>query len=76
MPRTTLDIDDGVLRELKKRRARDGRPLGEIASELLARAIAGDDAHVGADFVWNTGSMAVRVDLDDKEAVRAALESP
>lgn len=40
MTRTTLDLDDGVLRELEARSDREHKPLGVIASELLARALA------------------------------------
>lgn len=40
MARTTLDIDDAVLRELKKRAAAEGRTLQAIVNEHLKRAIA------------------------------------
>lgn len=73
MPRTTLDLDDAVLRELKQRRRREGKPLGVIASELLATAMASEPAG-RPDFVWAARSMAVTVDLEDKDAVWAALD--
>lgn len=73
MARTTLDIDDVVLRELRRRRARDGQPLGAIVSELLARALK-DDGPDRADLNWASASMKARVDIGDKEAVWAALE--
>jgi Arc/MetJ family transcription regulator len=41
MPRTTIDIDASVLFELKRRQRSEKRPLGELASELLAEALAG-----------------------------------
>jgi len=73
MARTTLDIDDGVLRELKARRLREHKPLGVIASELLARAL--DEQPVqSSDLVWVTGSMGAKVDLEDRDAVWAALD--
>ena len=40
--RTTLDIDDPVLRELKRRQAREGKSLGRLVSDLLARALEED----------------------------------
>ena len=40
--RTTLDLDPGVLRDLKARARREGRSLGRVASELLAAELAGD----------------------------------
>ena len=39
MPRTTLDIDERVLRELKKRAADEGRPVQAVANDLLKRAL-------------------------------------
>jgi hypothetical protein len=38
MPRTTLDIDARLLRELKKRAAAEGRTLQAIVNEYLKRA--------------------------------------
>lgn len=73
MARTTLDLDDAVLRELKQRRQREGKPLGVIASELLAQAMAGEPQG-RPDFAWTARSMAVTVDLEDKDAVWAALD--
>lgn len=73
MPRTTLDIDDGVLRELKLRRDRERRSLGAIASELLARALRETESP-SPPLQWRSQSMQARVDLDDRDAVWAALD--
>lgn len=74
MTRTTLDLDASVLRELKRRRRQSGRSIGQIASELLAGAL--HEAPVEATrLAWRSARMGARVDLDDKEAVRRALES-
>ncbi|HET8931547.1 MAG TPA: hypothetical protein VFN21_12880 [Acidimicrobiales bacterium] len=73
MTRTTLDIDDGVLRELKARRQRENKPLGVVASELLARALD-EDPVPPSDLSWVTGSMGAKVDLEDRDAVWAALD--
>lgn len=40
MARTTLDIDDGILRELKKKAASQGRTLQAVVNEHLKRAAA------------------------------------
>lgn len=72
MTRTTLDLDDGVLRELKARRARENKPLGVIASELLARALDEDESPLGS-LTWVSRSMGAKVDLEDRDAVWAAL---
>jgi hypothetical protein len=38
--RTTLDIDDPILREVKAIHEREGRSIGAVVSELLAEALA------------------------------------
>ena len=73
MTRTTLDLDDGVLRELKVRRAREDKPLGVIASELLARALDEDASPLG-NLSWVSKSMGANVDLEDRDALWAALD--
>lgn len=40
MARTTLDIDDRLLRELKKKAAAEGRTLQAVVNEHLKRAAA------------------------------------
>lgn len=40
MARTTLDIDDGLLRELKKEAASQRRTLQAVVNEYLKRAAA------------------------------------
>ncbi|MGI8623241.1 MAG: hypothetical protein ACR2NB_07080 [Solirubrobacteraceae bacterium] len=41
MPRTTLDLDASVLRELRRRGERQRKSMGQVASELLTGALAG-----------------------------------
>ncbi len=73
MPRTTIDIDAGVLRELKRRQRKEGKTLGQLVSELLAVSLR--RAERPADGLrWTARPMGARVDLEDKEAVRRALE--
>jgi hypothetical protein len=74
MPRTTIDLDAEVLRELKARRRREGKTLGQVASELLARALAEGEEPVEEPFEWATQPMGARIDLADKEAVYRALQ--
>ena len=71
--RTTLDLDDGVLQALRARRARENKPLGVIASELLARALD-QEPEPTDDLVWISRSMGAKVDLEDREALWAALD--
>lgn len=75
MPRTTLDIDAAVLRELKRRQARNKKKsLGELASELMARALAEPEPEP-SPLTWTTAHMGQPViDLDDKDALWAVLD--
>ena len=74
MPRTTLDLDAGVLQALKQRRRTSGKSIGEIASELLAGALQ-EERPARRKLGWRSTRMGARVELDDKEAVRRALDS-
>ena len=76
MPRTTLDLDARVLRDLKRLKRTNGRSIGQIASELLAGALRQRpaDSPPQASFRWRSARMGARIDLDDKEAVARALE--
>ena len=73
MPRTTIDIDAGVLRELKRRQRKEGKTLGQLVSELLAVSLRRSERPAD-DLRWTARPMGARVDLEDKEAVRRALE--
>jgi hypothetical protein len=73
--RTTLDIDDPILREVKALHEREGRSMGAIVSELLAEALARRHAsRPRPTFRWTARDMKALVDLSDKEAVYAALD--
>lgn len=74
MTRTTIDLDASVLRRLKERKEREGKTLGALASELLARALREGEARGRRELAWRSQPMRARVDLEDKEAVRRALE--
>jgi plasmid stability protein len=43
MKRTTLKLDEGVLRRLKQQAAAEGRSLQDLANQLLRRALASQD---------------------------------
>jgi hypothetical protein len=74
--RTTLDLDASVLQELRERGRREGRSMGEIASVLLAQALADSAPRPeGASLRWKAADLGLpRVDLEDKDAVRAVLD--
>ncbi|HLH87136.1 MAG TPA: hypothetical protein VKX28_01655 [Xanthobacteraceae bacterium] len=74
--RTTLDIDDPVLREVKAIHEREGRSMGAVVSELLADALARRRSPRGRPpFRWAARDMKALVDLADEEAVHAALDA-
>lgn len=73
MTRTTLDIDATVMRELRRRQAVEGKTIGALVSELLAGALAEPQAPPPA-LSWTARPMGARVDLEDKDAVFAALD--
>ena len=75
MPRTTLDIDASVLRELKEVSARRHKSMGEVASELLARSLAEEPkVRVMPEFWWPVMSGGMLIDIDDKEALWEILD--
>lgn len=75
MPRTTLDIDQTVLQELKRRREREGKSIGQLASELMAGALSAESSPAAGDapLEWTSSRMRARMDLEDKDALEAAL---
>jgi hypothetical protein len=76
MPRTTVDIDAPLLRDLKRLQHRDGRSLGRLVSDLLAEAL-GQRRTQGVEpqpFEWRSRPMVARFDLADRDAIQAVLE--
>jgi hypothetical protein len=74
--RTTVDIDDPVLNDLKKLQKKEGKSLGRLISDLLAQAI-GDRKSAKAprrSIRWISKDMGARVDVADTEAVYSAMD--
>lgn len=74
MPRTTLDLDPTILRDLKKRQKREGKSLGELVSELLAGPLAETERPKPREFKWIAKPMGLKIDLEDKDALWRALD--
>ena len=76
MARTTLDIDTPVLEELKRMQKREGKTLGRLVSDLLARALADRASRTSepGPIRWISKDMKPRVDIDDKDALWSALD--
>lgn len=74
--RTTLDIDDPILKEVKALHDKEGRSMGAVVSELLAEALARRrQARARPSFRWTSRPMKPLVVVTDKEAVYAVLDA-
>jgi hypothetical protein len=71
--RTTIDLDDDILRALKQRQRAERKTLGQLVSELLAQVLAAEP-RTQVEVSWTTADLRPRVDLDDKDAVWAVLD--
>jgi hypothetical protein len=74
--RTTIDIDDPILKEVKRLQRRTGHSLGRLVSDLLARSLA-ETRHEEMEsrtFRWTAKAMGAKVDLGDKHALLDALD--
>lgn len=79
MPRTTIDLDPSVLRDLRRRSRDQGRSMGQVASELLARSLREEESRTAPEeeLKWVSRDLGRPVvDLEDKEAVRSLLDAP
>jgi hypothetical protein len=73
--RTTVDIADPILREVRAIHQREGRSMGAVVSELLADALAHRRApRARGTLRWTTRAMHARVDLTDKDALYSLLD--
>jgi hypothetical protein len=75
--RTTIDIDDPVLKDLKRLQRREGKSLGRLVSDLLAMALAdhqGGPRAPAPAFTWIARPMRARVDLADTHALLDAMD--
>ena len=68
--RTTLDLDDHILRELKQLQAKEGKSMDRLVSDLLTRALAEHATRAAASPPsWIAKPMRARVDLSDKDTL-------
>lgn len=74
--RTTVDIDDPILKDLKKIQQMEGKSLGRLISDLLARALGERKSEKASSKPsrWISKAMGARIDLSDREALYAAME--
>jgi hypothetical protein len=77
--RTTIDIDDPILKEVKRLQQREGKSLGRVVSDLLAHSLAARKEVPAAKapaFRWMSKPMQARIDLADKQALLDAMDKP
>ena len=74
--RTTLDLDDAVLREAKKRAAEEGRTLTRLIEEAvrdhLAAPARGEPFRL--ELLTKRGRLVPGVDLSDRDALYERME--
>lgn len=76
MPRTTVDIEAPLLKEIKRLQREEGLSMGKLISRLLADALARrrSSAPPKKRLRWVSRDMKPLVDLADKEAVYAVFD--
>jgi hypothetical protein len=75
MPRTTLDLDTTVLRELRQRGKREHKSMGQVASEVLAAGLRQQAPRAAKPLNWPIRHMGKPlIDIDDKEALGRMLD--
>ena len=73
--RTTVDIADPVLADVRRLQARAGKSLGEVITELLAEGLAARQREEPrTELQWIAKDLGARIDLREKEAIWALLD--
>lgn len=74
--RITLDIDDLILRDLRRLQKREGKSLDSLVSDLLSMALGQIKSRkaLRRDFNWISQPMGARVDHADPDAIFSAIE--
>ena len=69
--RTTIEINDELMRHAKKRAANDGVPLRDVVEDALRRYLSEKPAATGYKLKWTTetGELMPGVDLDDRDSL-------
>ena len=74
--RTTVNIDDPILKELKVLQQKEGKSLGRLISDLLAQVIGErkSSKRQMKSLVWVSKAMGARINLSDSEAFYAVMD--
>jgi hypothetical protein len=74
--RTTVNLDDGLLADAKRRAAERGTTLTQVISDALRDTLSARDAQTATPFstiTYRGGGLMPGVDLDDGAALRERL---
>lgn len=75
MSRTTLNIDEPILNELKRLGRKRGKSLGRLVSDILAEALPRHEATESPPpFEWAASPGDLLVDPLDKDAIHVLLD--
>jgi hypothetical protein len=75
MARTTIDIDNPILKEIKNLQKKDGQSIGKIVSELLAEAFNRRNITAKAHHLkWAARPMRALLNLSDKDTLHKFLD--
>jgi len=72
--KTTLMIDDGIMRQLKKEAARTGRTMSELVETALRRLLQARTEPPELPPLPSFRSGGALVDVSDREALYRAME--
>ncbi|MCE5278705.1 MAG: DUF6364 family protein [Planctomycetaceae bacterium] len=73
--KTTLNIDDGVMKRLKEEAARQGRTMSELVEAALRTSLKQPHRHRKAPPLPTFDSGGALVDIANREALYEAMES-
>lgn len=75
MPRTTVNLDEDLLRRLKERAAREGRTLQSVVNDVIRQGIAvPEDREYRLSLRTWKGALQPGVDLFDRDTLFDAME--
>ncbi len=74
MARTTIDLDQSVIRDLRERAKHENKSMGQVASEILRQGLTDEPTDRPA-FRWKTHKMGLPlIDLEDKDELYRVLD--
>ncbi len=74
--RTTIDIDDPILEQVKRLQRVEDKSLGQLVSELLGQALRqrASGAVPKTALEWTVREMGARYELSDSDAMQDAMD--